>query len=420
MKKLAFALSLLLVIFVGCSKDDDTQPTLTFEKASYPLTKGSVEVKLNVSDIDLNSLTTPVSIPVQIGGTAVKGEDYTLSAEKFVLGGSEESKSIIVTAKDNYDEAKTITLTLANVPGYSLGNTPMTTINLGKKDLIMYSFTKRTALMSGGVTVSFDLYNSADGSAYVAEEEISIPIVVDETESTAVLGEQFSFDGDAKVVIPVGKSSGNVKLKYIAPVVQDKDIVVLKADLDGKKGFVKGQYVDCKISILGDYADKIIGDWVMNELVTDKENMDATWGGSVTFTKENGFPEFNAEDKLSIGDNGLTTEFKSTFKNYFGEQSGITIGEELELRKSLFEKITLQLLELTNINRFFSASETSEDDKAIIGVRITEEGLLDVYILDYYSKSFAPEFIDFGMYGEDKPVATMSGVFLNFTMKKAE
>lgn len=420
MKKLAFALSLLLVIFVGCSDDDDIQPTLTFEKASYPLTKGSVEVKLNVSDINLNSLTTPINIPVQIGGTAIKDEDYTLSAEKFVLGGSEESKTITVTAKDNYDEAKTITLTLGNITGFSQGNIPMATINLGKKDLIMYSFTKRTALMSGGVSVSFDLYNSTDGSAYVAEEEISIPIVVDQTESTAVLGEQFSFDGKAEVIIPIGKSSGNVKLKYIAPVVQDKDIVVLKANLDDKKGFVKGQYIDCKISILGDYADKIIGDWVMNELVTDKKNMDANWGGSATFTTESGFPEFNAEDKLSIGDDGLTTDFKSTFKNYFGEQSEITIGEEMELRKGLFEKITLQLLELTNINRYFSPSETSEDDTALIGVQVTEEGLLDVYILDYYSKSFAPEFINFGMYGEVKPVATMSGVFLNFTMKKEE
>lgn len=420
MKKLVFALSLLVLIFVGCSDDDDIQPTLKFEKASYPLTKGSVEVKLSVSDFDLNSVTTPVSIPVKIGGTAIKDEDYTLSAEKFVLGGSNESKTITVTAKNNYDEAKTITLTLGDVSGFSLGNVPMATINLGKKDQIMYSFTKRTAIMSGGVTVSFDLYNSTDGSAYVAEEEISIPIMVDESESTAVLGEQFSFDGKKEVVIPVGKSSGTVKLKYIAPVVADRDIVVLKADLAGKKGFVKGQYIDSKITILGDYADKIIGDWVMNELVTDKEAMDATWGGGVTFTVENGFPVFNKEDKLTIGDEGLTTGFKSTFKNYFGEQSNVSIGDEYELRKGMFEKVTLQLLELTNINRYFSDTEKSDDDIALLGVRITEDGLLDVYILDYESKSFAPEFNDFGMYGEEKPVATNSGVYLNFTMKKSE
>lgn len=420
MKKLALALSLLLVILVGCSDDDDIQPTLTFEKPTYPLTKGSVEVKLNVTDFNLGSATTPVSVPVTIGGTAVKGEDYTLSAEKFVLGGTQETKTITVTAKDNYDEAKTITLTLSNVPGFTQGNTPMTTINLGKKDKIMYSFTKRTALMSGGATVSFDLYNSADGSAYITEEEISIPIVVDESESTAILGEQFSFDGNAEVVIPIGKSSGEVKLKHIAPVVQDKDVVVLKADLENTKGFVKGQYVDCKITILGSYADKIIGNWVMDELVTDKEEMDATWGGGVTFTAESGFPVFNSEDKLSIGDDGLTTSFKSAFKNYFGEQSDVTIGEEIELRKGMFEKITLQLLELNNINRFFSSSEKSEDDIALIGVQVTEEGLLDVYIIDYYSKSFAPEFIAFSMYGDVKPIATVSGVFLNFKMKKED
>ena len=85
----------------------------------------------------------------------------------------------------------------------------------------------------------------------------------------------------------------------------------------------------------------------------------------------------------------------------------------------------MQLLKLDNVNRYFSATQQSEDKVAYIGVRNIKnengETLLDVYIIDYNSKSFAyPAFEEYGMYDTNKPNATLGGMQINFTLKKKQ
>ena len=86
-------------------------------------------------------------------------------------------------------------------------------------------------------------------------------------------------------------------------------------------------------------------------------------------------------------------------------------------------KKTLQLLKLENVNRYFSATEVSTDKVAYMGVKnVTDsesgETLLDVYIIDYNSKSFMPSFDEYGMYDAEKPTASLGGMQINFTLKK--
>ena len=121
----------------------------------------------------------------------------------------------------------------------------------------------------------------------------------------------------------------------------------------------------------------------------------------------------------------LTTSLKSELKNYFNETSDFSIDKEYTLRVGMGEKRTTQLLKLNNVNRYFSATKQSEDKVAYVAVRnITDEAgetLLDVYVVDYNSKSFAyPLFEDYGMYDTAKPTAWMDGMFINFTLKKKQ
>ena len=87
---------------------------------------------------------------------------------------------------------------------------------------------------------------------------------------------------------------------------------------------------------------------------------------------------------------------------------------------------TLQLLKLNNVNRYFSASQTSEDKEALIGVRNvkdedTGETLLDLYIIDYDPKDFLRSIADFdGMYDTKKPTAWMSGLYFEILLKKKQ
>ena len=47
----------------------------------------------------------------------------------------------------------------------------------------------------------------------------------------------------------------------------------------------------------------------------------------------------------------------------------------------------------------------------------TKELLLDVYLFDYEPKDFLPSFTDY-MFNSKKPVLTVSGTYLRFTLKK--
>ena len=95
MRKFLFALLAAPLLFGACSDDnDESTPTLSFAKPVLALSTGSVTLDLQVSGVDLSSLASPVTVPVAFSGTAVKGSEYSVSAEQFILGGNNQSLSI--------------------------------------------------------------------------------------------------------------------------------------------------------------------------------------------------------------------------------------------------------------------------------------------------------------------------------------
>jgi hypothetical protein len=166
----------------------------------------------------------------------------------------------------------------------------------------------------------------------------------------------------------------------------------------------------------------------MKKLVTDKAAMDATWGGMATYG--DAFPAFNANDQLTIGGGQITPALQSTLKNFF---TGNATYEELPGTYSLHTGVgaiaELTILKVTGVNRNFDAASTSESNVAYIGLRQIEDEdadeagtmLLDVYLIDYESTSFATELKEFGMYAPDMAgnpyLAYMAGMYINFIMK---
>lgn len=417
MKKCLFALLAAPLLLAACSNDDgkESTPTLSFDKTTLSLTEGSVTLDLKVSGADLSALSSPITVPVTFSGSAVKGSEYTVSAEQFVLGGSSQSLSITVTALDNYDEPKEIVASIGSVQGF-VTDAASSTISLGKKNKIVYSFYSKTAVMSSGVTVQIDLYND-DGSKYSATQAITIPISVDTEHSTAVEGLHFAFTGAKEIVVAQGKSSGSTTLECLS-VEEDKDTFVIQADLENNKGFAKGTYKTLTVSIFGSYFEKIAGTWKVKTFETDRDYMQNTWGSMVS--EYESFPVLDTSDTFTFGDEGLTTSLQSALKNYFRTTSNVAKGEERDLNVAYQDKRTIQLIELDNTNRYFSPTEESEDKVSYIGVRIPTDApnTLELYLLDYESKSFFPEFGDFEMYDTVKPVAILTGVFLFYTLER--
>lgn len=421
MRKFLFALLAAPLLFGACSDDnDDSTPTLSFAKPVLALSTGSVTLDLQVSGVDLSSLASPVTVPVAFSGTAVKGSEYSVSAEQFILGGNNQSLSITVTALDNYDEAKEIVATLGSVADFIPGKNATAKISLGVKGKIMYSFSVKSMTMGETGSVQLDLY-TATGAKYTAEQDIVIPIEIAEG-STAVENTNFTFEGAKQLVVAQGKSSGAITLKA-GTLETGKDKVVLKTGLENNKGFVRGQYNEITVTIFGSYFSKLEGTWKMSaEGNYDPMEYANLNGSSSEYDKPTfdadmaALPAYNAKDRLIFTEEGLTTSLESTLKNFFRENSGISKGEEIIVREGMGTKVPLQLILLDNVNRYFSATEQSEDTEAYIGINFKDEdsNKMKIYFVDYNSKSFL---VDKIYYEETKPTTTYSP-FISFTFER--
>ena len=421
MRKFLFALLAAPLLFGACSDDnDESTPTLSFAKPVLALSTGSVTLDLQVSGVDLSSLASPVTVPVAFSGTAVKGSEYSVSAEQFILGGNNQSLSITVTALDNYDEAQEIVATLGSVADFIPGKNATAKISLGVKGKIMYSFSVKSMTMGETGSVQLDLY-TATGAKYTAEQDIVIPIEIAEG-STAVENTNFTFEGAKQLVVAQGKSSGAITLKA-GTLETGKDKVVLKTGLENNKGFVRGQYNEITVTIFGSYFSKLEGTWKMSaEGNYDPMEYANLNGSSSEYDKPTfdadmaALPAYNAKDRLIFTEEGLTTSLESTLKNFFRENSGISKGEEIIVREGMGTKVPLQLILLDNVNRYFSATEQSEDTEAYIGINFKDEdsNKMKIYFVDYNSKSFL---VDKIYYEETKPTTTYSP-FISFTFER--
>ncbi len=386
-------------LFTACGSDEEAK-TVSFEKASYSLTDGSVSVTLGANFTPSQAQDYPVTF----GGTAVKDKDYTVSAEKYVLGGVSPANTIVVTAKNNFDSEKTIIMTAGGAT---------TTIKLGKRDRMLYSFSQKTYVLGDEVEVELDLQKASDGSKYVATQDMSVSIEPDAS-STAVEGTHYTFESKT-ATIATGKSSCTFKIKR-AQYEEGKTTIVLKPVLSEEDGFVGGQFPTATVDIIGSYVSDLMGEWTVYKVVNDKDYWANTW-----FLEEKDLekiPEFNANDTytFSSGDKGLvlTTNLQSGYKNYFCDESAFTIDKEITFRPGGnygMSKVTVQLLKLENVNRYFSSSQVSEDKVAYVGVRnITDdngETMLDLFVIDYEPKDFLFTLAEYDYYDKNKPTAIL-------------
>lgn len=400
-KLLSLMLLAATVLFTACGSDDGDSQSVSFEKQSYSLTDGSVSVKL-VANFTPDQAH---DFPITFGGTAVKDKDYTVSSEKYVLGGTSPVTSVEVTAKNNFDSEKTITMTAGGAT---------TTIKLGKRERMLYSFSQKAYVLGSEVEVELDLTKVSDGSSYVASKDITVGIEPDAS-STAVEGTHYSIESKT-ATIPAGKSSCTFKIKNLK-YEEGKTAIVLKPTLSEDDGFVKGQFPTTTVNIIGSYATDLMGTWTVYKVMTDKNYFTSVWGSSEAEVKN--IPELNTSDTytFSSDNNGLvlTTSLQSGYKNYFRDKSSFTIDKELTFHPGGdygVQKVTVQLLKLDNVNRYFSATQTSEDKVAYIGVRNIKdengETVLDLFILDYDPKDFLSSLVEFGMFSSTKPTAVES------------
>lgn len=410
MKKILYLMLMFVTVLVtsSCSKEEDN--TIHFEKSRYALTTGTLKVRLVVP----SALANGQEIPVTFSGEAVMGSDYTVSAEKYIADGKAENLVINISSKYNFSTPKVIIMKAGDA---------QTTILLGKRDPMLYSFEKASYVLSQEVTVRVGILNGRTGEYMSASEDVEITMGVDES-STAVEGKNFEFVNKS-AVIKKGSDYCTFTLKTLN-YEKGKDKIVLKPQVSEDEGFIEGQYPTTDVTMIEGYAYDLMGTWVMNEMLTTSQSLSDEWWGMLMESDTEGLPIFNADDTFTFESSPysgfqLTTSLSSSLKDYFSSGSEFTFDKDYDIHVGM-QKITLQLLLLKNVNRFFSSTEKSTDKEALLGVRnivdeSTGEVLLDVYIIDHNSKSFLQSVSDWA-YLDTKPTAPVSSAYINFTLKK--
>ncbi len=374
------------VALVGCSKKDDAAPvTVAFEATSYAIPQ-SGEVILKV--VASQNVAASTTIPYTISGNAVKGTDFEVSADAFVIAAGTNSAEVKVTTTASFDKNKSFKVDLGTMPsGVVPGNLLYTEVAIASKDILIYSFEYPKVTMTETAEINLTLQTGV--GAFVAEKEMRIPVVLAEG-STAVEGVNFSFQGTKEIVIPAGKSKGTIKLNYIKQEA-GKDLIILKLGAVSNH-YAAGNYANTHITIFGSAYAKLKGTWKY------KAFTNFTWLETNTKGMNDpsaAFPTKNTDkDLLIFGDEGLSVQMTGDVKNYFREATLTNLGEIDERLQEIAgfptPKVKMQLVKVSALNISFSAT-TANVRAGELGLRVfTENGkeILEVTVRDYEPTDF--------------------------------
>ena len=96
-----FLLTLLTYGMLSCHDDNNDDASLSFGRSIYILqANGALEVELRAD----GAVEEQTVVKFTVGGSAVRGEDYELSADEFVLEAGQDRAKIQIQPKENYNE----------------------------------------------------------------------------------------------------------------------------------------------------------------------------------------------------------------------------------------------------------------------------------------------------------------------------
>ena len=409
MKRIIYIFTAAFVL-ISCQKELPLEPAISFFGASPEIREETAVFRLAFANI---TDSTERAIPVKIGGTAQNGTDYIISGDKFVFGGENPIDSIVVTTLQLGTE-RTLSLSIDIPEGYAAGKY-LTSEYVLQDKLAFFAFSNVYQMMSDSLDIGF-LSLDKQGKAKALGADVEIRLSVNYEKSTAEEGIDFCFADSTRFIIKNGQSAGNLKIKSLNPHPEDgKDRIVLNLDFGEKYG--AGEIKEMEISLLDTLWKHLNGSWDADSLVTDSLYMERYWKNQ--YTGMEFFPKFNERDRITFDLEGLTftPSLRSEFKNYFKGRCGIRKGSRLVLDLGEGKPADLQTFWLDKTNRYFSEEEESEDKESLVGLRFFPDNIdsLDLYVIDYVSRSFMPELETEGRYAPEKPTAASPGLFLNHT-----
>ncbi len=434
MKKLLVALFASAALFSSCESDktdgpaDDGKTYLTFSQADYTMAQDADEVSVVVK-LTKQDGTTPVTAESAVTvtldnseSTAVIDENYTLPGGlEVTIPAGESSATITVARGETRDLTNNKVILKATAAGTEAGTYTTATVTLDwVTPQYRVTFASSAISMSASVSIEVSLSNYADDSYYTAPEDMVIPLqIIDTMANAAVEGENFQITGgECQVIIPEGRSSGTMELTTLS-YDPDKNVILIVPVMNDLMAY--GQFRQITVTMMGELMAQALGTW---KYVSSP--MDAAWWESVWLGmyQPDEVVYGSTNDLIEITETEFKTTLESELSWYFRETSGLTPTRETTLYlDNNFPTTTrvYQEVELSNVNRYFSATQTSTETKAYLALYPYTDGgkqMLEIAITDYNPKEFFTD-ADY-MFQQERPTAEAAGCALRYVFEKVE
>ena len=215
--------------------DNDTPatPEIAFASAS-----GSVDEDAGTHNVIVNIVPAPqadLALSYDLGGTAVEGEDYSISGSGTVaVTAGETSVNIPVVIIDDSDEeeSKTIILTLTSGAGYDVGSADTHTLTITDNDTPEIVF----ASASGSVDEDAGTHNVIVNIVPAPQADLALSY---DLGGTAVKGEDYSISGSGTAAVTAGETSVNIPV-MITDDNEDEENETIILTLTGGAGYEVG------------------------------------------------------------------------------------------------------------------------------------------------------------------------------------
>ena len=416
-----------LSVMIGC-KPKEESPTIEFQdKISTILSGSSVEVTVNLD----KPAPAALAIPVEFTSDAVKGVDYSVSAEVFNFALGTTSSSITIT--DNGMKGNTaITIKLLAAEGVKIGTNFTAVVTKDAEEALIYSFSTTKADLIESSKITLSITGQKSGAKFMAAEDLVIPFTLE--------GDAADFiESDAETfVIKKGGNSASITFKPSDDVAEAPgESVIVKIDNSKNDKLIPGDnaYVRFKVHSDLQTPNKLLGTWEFSRIY-DLEEIEMWFEEmeddvDLLPTKNEGFTLTFTEDE-ETGAVTVTPGGSGDFLNYFRNATvtlttpmNYVVGGELE-GKYTVKELNMFMAEdpgyedgvvftyylLSSANRDFSDSSESLGE-SVIAFRLTEDGDLEMQLRDYDCPPFGEMWWD-----DEKFDAEMFGFASVFT--KAE
>ena len=193
--------------------DDDATPTLTVS-----VNPASIAENAGTSTVTVSTGTTTFAgdqmIALEVGGTATKGDDYTIGAESLTLTAGQSSVTATVTAVDDLldDDAETVVIT-ASAGGTTIGTAQTITIT-DDDDAPALTVSVSPASIAEAVGTSTVTVGTG-GSIFTDDQTITL-----EVGGTATKGDDYTI-GAESLTLAAGQTSVTTTVSAVQDIIDD-------------------------------------------------------------------------------------------------------------------------------------------------------------------------------------------------------